>query len=59
MCERRERARFAPAESPVIIMFEGEVLRVCVRWFMREQACWSWRGYWAPGARSGVGLDFG
>lgn len=53
MCERRETARFAPAESPVMMMFRGEILRVWVRWFIRLEACWSWRGYWAPGARSG------
>ncbi len=53
MWERRERARFAPAESPVRIMLFGAMLRLFRTWFRNAAACWSWRGYGAPGARSG------
>jgi hypothetical protein len=41
MCESKERARFAPAESPVRRILEGAIerfWRTCVR---RREACWS------------------
>ena len=51
---RRERARFAPAESPVRIILFGEILRLLRTWFRSMAACWSCRGYGAAGARSGM-----
>jgi hypothetical protein len=42
--ERRERARFAPAESPVNNMFEGEISSLVRTWCRRAEACCSWRG---------------
>lgn len=50
--ESRARARFAPAESPVRIMFWGSLCRALRTWERRAAACWSWRGYLAMGARS-------
>lgn len=44
MWERRDRARFAPAESPVRIMFLGAIERLLSTWFRSAEACWSWRG---------------
>jgi hypothetical protein len=52
--ERRARARFAPAESPVRIRFWGSLCSLSRTWERRAAACWSWRGYLAIGARSGV-----
>jgi len=54
MWDRRERARFAPAESPVRIMFPGGILRLLRTWFRSIDACWSCLGYGAPGARSEI-----
>lgn len=53
MWESRARAKFAPAESPVRIMFWGSLCSLLRTWSRRAAACWSWRGYLAIGARSG------
>lgn len=45
--------RFAPAESPIKIIFEGSFLRVAMRWLRIMAACCSCLGYLAVGRRSG------
>jgi hypothetical protein len=44
MWERRARHRFAPALSPVRIMFWGDLWSLLMTWSKRAAACWSWRG---------------
>jgi len=56
MWESRESARLAPAESPVRIILLGGMCRVFRTWFRSMEACWSWRGYGALGARSVMGV---
>lgn len=51
--DNRARTRFAPDESPIRVILEGSFLRFVIRCERIMVACWSCRGYFARGTRSG------